>query len=116
MEWPRFSGLLLAEGDAMADYEVVKSPQGDEAREIRPPGSGAAPGDVPVTSALLAYALFGVAAVAALISAGLVVFAPLVGVFGIIGVIVCYVKRDDAQNTWVASHFRWLIRTFWYSL
>ena len=59
----------------------------------------------------------GVGAAAALISAGgLVVFAPLVGVLGIIGVIVCYVKRDDARGTWVASHFRWLIRTFWYSL
>jgi uncharacterized membrane protein len=26
------------------------------------------------------------------------------------------VKRGDAQGTWVASHFAWLIRTFWYSL
>ena len=31
-------------------------------------------------------------------------------------VIVCYVKRDDAAGTWVASHFTWLIRTFWWSL
>ena len=34
---------------------------------------------------------------------------------GIIGVIVCYVKRDEASNTWVASHLTWLIRTFWWS-
>ena len=26
-----------------------------------------------------------------------------------------YVKRDDARGTWVASHFTWLIRTFWWS-
>ena len=25
-------------------------------------------------------------------------------------------KRGDAQGTWVASHFTWLIRTFWFSL
>ena len=75
-----------------------------------------APGNPPVSAALLAYALFGVGAVAALISAGgIVVGAPLMGVLGIIGVIICYVKRDDAQGTWVASHFSWLIRTFWYS-
>jgi len=80
-------------------------------------GAAGAPGTPPVSAALLAYALFGVGAVAALISAGgIVVGAPLMGVLGIIGVIVCYVKRDDAQGTWVASHLRWLIRTFWYSL
>ena len=90
----------------MADYEVVKSPDADVARS-----------DAPVSAALLAYALFGVGAAAALISAGgIVVAAPLIGLLGIIGVIVCYVKRDEAQGTWVASHFRWLIRTFWYSL
>ncbi len=30
--------------------------------------------------------------------------------------IVCYVKRAEAQGTWVASHLTWLIRTFWFSL
>jgi uncharacterized membrane protein len=35
---------------------------------------------------------------------------------GIVGVIVCYVKKNDAAGTWVASHFTWLIRTFWWSL
>ena len=55
-------------------------------------------------------------AITALVSAGgVVVAAPLVGLLGIIGVIVAYVKRDEAQGTWVASHLRWLIRTFWYS-
>src|SRR5688500_3219605 len=71
--------------------------------------------DVPVAAALLAYGLFGAAAVTALISAGFAVAAPLVGVLGIIGVIVCYVKRDDARGTWLESHFHWLTRTFWWS-
>jgi uncharacterized membrane protein len=73
-------------------------------------------GTAPVSGALLAYLLFGVAAFVALVSAGgLVVAAPLMGLLGIVGVIVAYVKRDDAKGTWVASHLRWLIRTFWYS-
>lgn len=72
--------------------------------------------EAPVTAALLAYALFGVGALAGLVSSGFPVIAPLMGVIGIAGVIVAYVKRDDARGTWVASHFRWLIRTFWYSL
>jgi uncharacterized membrane protein len=73
-------------------------------------------GQAPVSGALLAYLLFGIAAFVALVSAGgLVVAAPLMGLLGIVGVIVAYVKRDEAQGTWVASHLRWLIRTFWYS-
>ena len=31
-------------------------------------------------------------------------------------VIVNYVRRDDARGTWVESHFRWQIRTFWLTL
>ena len=75
-----------------------------------------AAGEPPVSGALLAYLLIGLCAITALVSAGgVVVAAPLVGLLGIIGVIVAYVKRDEAQGTWVASHLRWLIRTFWYS-
>ena len=37
------------------------------------------------------------------------------GLVGIAGLIVAYVKRDDARGTWVASHLTWLIRTFWFS-
>jgi uncharacterized membrane protein len=69
----------------------------------------------PISAALLAYALFGTAAVIALVSSGFHLVAPLMGLVGIAGLIVAYVKRDDAQGTWVASHFTWLIRTFWFS-
>jgi uncharacterized membrane protein len=68
-----------------------------------------------VSAALLCYALFGAAAVVALISSGFPVAAPLMGIIGIIGLVIAYVKRDEAQGTWVASHLRWLIRTFWFS-
>jgi uncharacterized membrane protein len=73
-------------------------------------------GNPPVSGALLAYILTGLCAITALVSAGgVVVAAPLVGLLGVIGVIVAYVKRDEAAGTWVASHLRWLIRTFWFS-
>jgi uncharacterized membrane protein len=73
-------------------------------------------GEAPVSGALLAYLLFGIGAVAALVSSGFPVAAPLMGLIGVIGLIVAYVKRDEARGTWVASHLRWLIRTFWFSL
>jgi len=80
------------------------------------PNAGTAGAEPPVSAALLAYALFGVAAVVALVSSGFPAIAPLMGLVGIAGLIVAYVKRGDARGTWVASHFTWLIRTFWYSL
>lgn len=84
--------------------------------EFPAPQSASGGSNVPVTAGVLAYALFAISAVVALASTGMPLIAPLTGLLGIIGVIVCYVKRGDAQGTWVASHFTWLIRTFWWSL
>jgi len=39
-----------------------------------------------------------------------------VGITWIVGVIVDYVKKDDARGTWLESHYRWQIRTFWFGL
>ena len=38
------------------------------------------------------------------------------GITLIIGVIINYVKRDDVKDSWLASHFTWQIRSFWYSM
>jgi uncharacterized membrane protein len=38
------------------------------------------------------------------------------GVTAIIGVVIAYVKRDDAVGTLYASHFDWQIRSFWWAL
>src|SRR5713226_5085690 len=38
------------------------------------------------------------------------------GITWIVAVIVDYVKNDDAAGTWLESHFRWQIRTFWWGL
>lgn len=40
----------------------------------------------------------------------------LIGLTWIAGVIVNYVKRDEVKGTWLESHFRWQIRTFWFGL
>lgn len=56
-----------------------------------------------------------------LISVGHVIYACyavgfFIGITWLVGVIVAYVKRDDARGTWMASHFSWQIRTFWWSM
>jgi uncharacterized membrane protein len=38
------------------------------------------------------------------------------GVTWIVGVVIGYVKRDEAAGSWLESHFRWQIRTFWWGL
>ncbi|MAT51368.1 MAG: hypothetical protein CMK32_09330 [Porticoccaceae bacterium] len=40
----------------------------------------------------------------------------VIGVTSIAGVIVNYLKRDAVRGTWLESHFRWQIKTFWYIL
>ena len=34
----------------------------------------------------------------------------------IIAVILNYIKRGEARGTWLESHFRWQIRTFWFAV
>jgi uncharacterized membrane protein len=43
-------------------------------------------------------------------------FGFFVGITWIVAVIIDYVKKDDAAGTWLASHYRWQIRTFWWGL
>ena len=38
------------------------------------------------------------------------------GITWIAAVIINYVKREDVTGTWLESHFRWQIRTFWFGL
>jgi len=45
-----------------------------------------------------------------------VIGAFLLGWPSIIAVIINYVKRGDVRGTWLESHFRWQIRTFWFGV
>lgn len=38
------------------------------------------------------------------------------GITSIVAIIVNYVKKKDVAGTWVESHFKWQIRTFWFGL
>lgn len=37
----------------------------------------------------------------------------VLGITLLVGAVIVYVKRYEARGTWVESHFRWQIRTFW---
>jgi uncharacterized membrane protein len=40
----------------------------------------------------------------------------VIGLSWIVGVVVNYLKIDDARNTWLETHFNWQLRTFWLGL
>ena len=44
------------------------------------------------------------------------VLSVFVGITAIVGVVINYVKRDEAAGTLYESHFDWQIRTFWWGL
>lgn len=45
-----------------------------------------------------------------------IVLLPAVLLTWIVALVISYVKRDDVAGTFLASHFRWQIRTFWFGL
>ena len=69
-----------------------------------------------VTWSHVTYALHAVGLALGAFGAASVVGSFLFGWPSIIAVILNYVKRGDAQGTWLESHFEWAIRTFWYAL
>jgi len=67
----------------------------------------------------LTHVIYGLHSASLLI--GITTAATIVGAFlfgwpSIIAVILNYVNRGETRGTWLESHFRWQIRTFWFGL
>ena len=62
------------------------------------------------------YMLHAFSILTGILGAATVIGAFLTGWPSIIAVILNYVKQGEARGTWLESHFRWQIRTFWYGL
>jgi uncharacterized membrane protein len=69
-----------------------------------------------VTWTAVIYALHAFSLLTGVLGAATVIGAFLTGWPSIIAVILNYVKRGDVRGTWLESHFRWQIRTFWFGL
>ncbi len=64
----------------------------------------------------LIYGLHAFSLVMGIVGAATIVGTFLTGWPSIIAVILNYVKRSESRGTWLESHFRWQIRTFWFGL
>ena len=69
-----------------------------------------------VTWTQVIYALHALSLVTGIIGVATVVGAFLTGWPSIIAIILNYLRRGEVRGTWLESHFRWQIRTFWYGL
>lgn len=66
----------------------------------------------------LTHVIYGLHALAVLVgvtSAASIAGGLVFGLPSLIGVFLNYLKRRDAAGTWLESHFRWQIRTFWFT-
>ena len=67
----------------------------------------------------LTYLIYGLhlfSAINGVLTSAFVVTAFLSGWPSILAVVLNYVQRDAVRNTYLESHFRWQIRTFWIAL
>jgi uncharacterized membrane protein len=67
----------------------------------------------------LTHIIYGLHAIAVLVgvtSAATVAGGFVFGLPSLIAVFLNYLKRSDVNGTWLESHFRWQIRTFWFTV
>jgi uncharacterized membrane protein len=67
----------------------------------------------------LTYLIYGLhlfSAINGVLTSAFIVTAFLSGWPSILAVILNYIQRDGTRGTYLESHFRWQIRTFWYAL
>jgi len=68
-----------------------------------------------ITYTHVIYALHALSVLIGLTSSVTVIGSFVFGVPSIIAVIMNYVRQSDARGTFLESHFRWQIRTFWFT-
>ncbi|HPT48834.1 MAG TPA: hypothetical protein PKZ22_01335 [Accumulibacter sp.] len=61
------------------------------------------------------YGLHALAVVVGVTGAATVAGAFVFGVPSLLAVVLNYVKRGEVRGTWLDSHYRWQIRTFWFT-
>ena len=69
-----------------------------------------------ITTSHLVYALHAFAILVGIAGTATVVGSFVGSVPSIVAVILNYLMRGDAAGTWLASHYTWQIRTFWFAL
>ncbi len=75
----------------------------------------ARPSDSLVTTTHVIYGLHALSVLIGATSVATIVGAFVFGIPSIIAVIMNYAMQSEARGTFLESHFRWQIRTFWFA-
>lgn len=81
--------------------------------EILPATGAPPPARELVTLTHLMYALHAFAVVTGIVGSATIVGSFVASLPSIVAVILNYAKRGAARGSWLESHFRWQLRTFW---
>ena len=73
------------------------------------------PPDSLVTTVHVVYGLHALSVLIGASSIATIVGAFVFGIPSIVAVIINYAMQSDARGTFLESHFRWQIRTFWFA-
>ena len=86
------------------------------AQSMSEAAANAQPAPSLISTAQVVYALHALSLLIGITTAASIIGAFVFGVPSIIAVVVNYIKREEAAGTFLESHFRWQIRTFWFAL
>ena len=73
------------------------------------------PSDSLITTVHIVYGLHALSVLIGATSIATIVGAFVFGIPSIIAVIINYAIQSEARGTYLESHFRWQIRTFWFA-
>ena len=68
-----------------------------------------------ITLTHVIYALHAASLAIGILGSATIIGAFLFGIPSIVAVILNYARRGDVRGTFLESHFRWQIRTFWFA-
>lgn len=74
------------------------------------------PSENMVTVTHLVYALHAFAVFSAVVGSATIIFSFIASLPSIAAVVLNYWNQSAVRGTWLESHFRWQIRTFWFAL
>ena len=74
------------------------------------------PSENMVTVTHLVYALHAFAVFSAVVGSATIIFSFVASLPSIAAVVLNYWNQNAVRGTWLESHFRWQIRTFWFAV